>query len=328
MEETPDMKALVTGGAGFIGSHLVDALVLQGHEVTVVDNLDPWVHSCIPSYLNPEARYVFTDVRDVRTEVERVDIIYHLAAVTSVPQSEADIGKCISANVSGTANLLDAVTPDKRLVLASSRAVYGEGRYLCAECGDVYPLPRHQGVWDVDCPTCGRHITPVGTDESSVLHPASVYALSKRMQEDLCLHASKVKGFPLTVLRYFNVYGSRQSLSNPYVGILSIFISRLLQGKPIEVYEDGGMKRDFVYVQDAVDATLLDRVGTFNVGTGSPVTVLEVARLLTSKLGGSLEITGASRTGDVRHCFSSPSSTSTTPLSDGIDHLIKWSRTQ
>lgn len=326
------MRVLITGGAGFIGSHLTDALVSQGHAVTVFDSLDPRVHSAIPDYLNPSARLVIGDVRNPSFPpyVAEADVVYHLAAVTSIPQSENAPGECISTNVLGTANLLSAMAPGKRLVLASSRAVYGEGRYLCDGCGPVYPPPRSMAqlqaaTWDLPCPNCAGPISPTGTDESAPLRPASIYALSKRMQEDLCFHASKVKGFPLTILRYFNIYGPRQSLCNPYTGILSIFTSRLLGGKPIEVYEDGMESRDFIYVGDAVDATLVDRIGIFNVGTGVPTSVLDVANLLVGKLGGNVEVTGAYRVGDIRHCFSTTREPPIVPLSDGLDRLIEWS---
>lgn len=327
------MKVLVTGGAGFIGSHLVDALVAQGHNVTIFDNLDPWVHTKPPDYLHPDAEFVLGDVRDtqaVHAVVSSADVIYHLAATTSIPQSEVTPSQCISTNVLGTANILEAMVSSQRLILASSRAVYGEGKYICDRCGvPVYPPPRstmqlRAAAWEPACPHCGGSIIPTGTDEISPLHPASIYALSKRIQEDLCLHISRTKSFPLTILRYFNVYGPRQSLNNPYTGILSIFTSRLLRGEMVEVYEDGLESRDFIYVKDVVDATLLHRTGIFNVGTGVPTAVLDVAGLLAAKLNGNARITGAFRIGDIRHCFAPSTNTPTTPLSDGIDHLLNW----
>jgi len=352
------VKILITGGAGFIGSHLVDALVTDKHHVVVFDNLDPQVHGQgkrVPAYFNRAAEFVLGDVRDkalLSMVVADVDVVYHLAAATGVGQSEYEISHYVSVNVTGTANLLEALVTSgrnlKQFVLASSRAVYGEGKYQCIRCGPVFPKPRsieqlERGEWEVACPKCGQWVRAVATDEDKPLQPDSIYAISKRTQEELCLHVGKAYGIPVVVLRFFNVYGPRQALSNPYTGILSVFSARLLNGKSIEIYEDGAESRDFVHVRDAVQACVLalhrhEACGQIiNVGTGVATSILEIGRLLMSKLGVEAPplIPGKFRVGDIRHCYAdltkatkvlgfSPQIT----LADGIDNLLAWVREQ
>lgn len=322
------MRILITGGAGFIGSHLVDALVDRGYGVRVLDNLEPQVHGPLreqgrwPAYANAGAEYVLGDVRDRDTLVralEGVDVVYHLAAATGVGQSMYQIAGYVEVNVQGTANLLDALAnggrgrcPVRKLVLASSRAIYGEGAYRCAACGMVHPPVRTPAQLDADqweppCPHCGRPVSPIPTPESLPPDPGSVYGITKLAQEHLCLCAGVAYGIKVTALRFFNVYGPRQSLSNPYTGIFTAFFGRLAAGEAPEVYEDGLMTRDFVHVSDVVRALLLalgacDAGGrVYNVGSGQATAILEVARFICN--AGSVPlVTGAARVGDIRHC--------------------------
>jgi dTDP-L-rhamnose 4-epimerase len=263
---------LVTGGAGFIGSHLVDALAARGHVVRVFDSLEPQVHGPLreqgrwPDYANADAEYILGDVRDregLGRALEGIDVIYHLAAATGVGQSMYQIGKYVEVNVQGTANLLDALANSPRrvrkLVLASSRAVYGEGAYVCEGCGLVHPTVRSPaqldaGEWELPCPRCGGSIAPVPTPETLPPDPGSIYGVTKLAQEQLCLVTGRTYGLEVTALRLFNVYGPRQSPSNPYTGIFTAFLGRLAAGEAPEVYEDGLMTRDFVHVSDAVRA--------------------------------------------------------------------------
>jgi len=265
-------RVLVTGGAGFIGSHVVDALLARGDEVTVLDTLHPQVHGAArvpPAYLDPRARLVVGDVRDRDTLGPLLDdaaAVVHLAAYTGVGQSMYQVRDYLDVNVVGTGVLLELLGDDRRevraLAIASSRAVYGEGAYSCVTCGRVTPHSRPTaqllaGEWEPRCPQCGGPVSAVPTPEGSELRPASVYAVSKHSQEQTALVVGAARELPVVALRYFNVYGSRQSLSNPYTGVIPAFVSRVLGGRPPEVYEDGEESRDFVHVSDVVRATLL-----------------------------------------------------------------------
>ena len=318
-------RVLVTGGAGFIGSHTVDALVEGGHDTTVLDVLDEDVHGPNPSwpgFLNPAARAVRGDVRDeelLEALVAEADVIFHLAARTGVGQSMYELRGYFDVNVGGTAGLLEAVLrrqqPLQRLVVASSRAVYGEGTYRCGQCGPVTPLARDHshlvaGKWEPPCPSCGGPAAAVPTDESARLLPGSIYGVTKLCQEQACLVAGAAHGFPVVALRYFNVFGSRQSQHNPYTGVVTTFVNRISAGRPPEVYEDGDESRDYVHVSDVVRANVLamesDRaVGrALNVGSGERITVLAVASAVAASLGGPPPVVNAKfRVGDVRHCF-------------------------
>lgn len=320
------LEILITGGAGFIGSHLADALIREGHRVIIFDNLTPEVHGTrglMPAYLSQETTFIRGDVRDrtsLSNVIQTVDVIFHLAALTGVGQSMQEVSRYVETNVLGTANLLDILTNDQhhvqKLIVASSRAVYGEGQYVCHNCGIVFPEFRsrqqlEERGWEVQCPHCGEAVIPVATDEDKPLKPGSVYAISKRDQEEMCLSVGNAVGIPTVVLRYFNVYGPRQSLTNPYTGIISIFVSQILRGQPPEIYEDGLESRDFVHVSDAVRAALLamesDRAEgeSINVGTGRRLSILEVANILINEMNCNLmpEFTGKFRVGDVRHCY-------------------------
>lgn len=321
-----DKTVLVTGGAGFIGSHLSGKLCDTGYKVRIIDNLSPQVHgedAKLPRYLEGKVELIQGDILN-REEVERavhgVDAVIHLAAETGVGQSMYEITRYIDVNTKGAAILLEKIVKYKdslsKVILASSRAVYGEGIYQCKNCGVVYPEQRgeeklRRKQWQLYCPKCGRRVAPIPTNEDAITRPTSIYAVSKLAQEQLFSVIAGAYKIPTVILRYFNVYGTGQSLNNPYTGILSIFASRILNRKPPEIYEDGLESRDFVHVTDVVKATMLalekDEANyqVLNVGCGQRETVLEVAKLLVEKLGSNLEPVhvGKYRVGDIRHCY-------------------------
>jgi dTDP-L-rhamnose 4-epimerase len=347
---------LITGGAGFVGSHLVDALLASGHRVRVFDNLTRQVHGeGAPSYLSAEAELLRGDVREasaVDRALEGVDVVVHLAAAVGVGQSMYEITHYVSVNTQGTAVLLQGLLHRRnrvqKLVLASSMSVYGEGRYLCAQCGEAAPALRsaeqlRNKHWELTCPRCGEGLNPLPTDECKPLQCSSVYSLTKRDQEEMCLLFGRTYGLPVVALRYFNIYGPRQALSNPYTGVAAIFASRLLNGNAPLVFEDGRQMRDFVSVHDAVQATLLamerrEAEGrALNVGYGQPVSILEVAVALAGALHVEVapELTGKVRSGDIRHCFADVSAarkllgyTPRVSLARGMDELVSWLRSQ
>jgi dTDP-L-rhamnose 4-epimerase len=317
-------RILVTGGAGFVGSHTVDALLRLGHQVRIFDNLDEQVHGgSIPAYLAGEAELVRGDVRDIdalRQAVAGADVVYHFAAVVGVGQSMYEIARYMAVNSQGTANLLQVLLErrDKleKLIVASSMSIYGEGQYLCQEHGMVAPevrgaeqLRAHQ--WQPACPECRGPVEPAATPESKPLQGGSIYAIGKKNQEEMSLLFGRTYGFPVVALRYFNIYGTRQALSNPYTGVAAIFASRLLNRRAPLVFEDGEQLRDFVSVDDVVQANLLameqnDGDGlALNIGSGEPVTIRQIAETLATTLGvpAPAEITGKYRAGDIRHCF-------------------------
>lgn len=317
-------QVLITGGAGFIGSHLAEALLAAGHTVTVLDVLHPQVHGteqAVPTYLDKRVQVIRGDVRDrallQQTLVDKT-AVFHFASYTGVGQSMYQISEYLDVNVGGTAVLMELLSqqkqPVRRLVLASSRAVYGEGACRCFVCGIVHPSSRsitqlRSGRWEVTCPHCNREIESIPTPESTTPDPRSIYAISKHNQEQVCLLIGETYGIPVVALRYFNVYGPRQSLSNPYTGVISTFITRLMNGRAIEVYEDGLESRDFVHVKDVVQACQLalardTAVGQIiNVGSGVPLTLLQIAQTISQKLGGTEPvISGQYRAGDIRHC--------------------------
>ena len=318
------MRVLVTGGAGFIGSHLVDRLLAGGHEVRILDSLDPQVHDGVPAYLSREAELVVGDVRD-RAAVARclqdADALVHLAAAVGVAQSMYEIERYTSVNAVGAAVVLEEAIEARgrlvKLVVASSMSIYGEGLYRCPSEGiELAPRPRPESQlagrsWELICPSCGAALEPVGTPESKPLHPTSIYAIGKRDHEEMFLACGRAYDLPTTALRFFNVYGTRQALSNPYTGVAAIFASRLLNGRPPVIFEDGGQSRDFIHVSDisaAIVAALDPRRAdgeALNLGSGRGVSVLEVAGVLAAGLGLELEpeVLGDYRVGDIRHCF-------------------------
>jgi dTDP-L-rhamnose 4-epimerase len=350
-------NVLVTGGAGFIGSHLVDALVEQGHNVRVLDALVPQVHGedAKPSYLNSAAEFIQGDVCDkelVNGALEGVDVVFHEAAEVGVGQSMYEIERYVRANDLGTAVLLEAILARrpqiKKLIVASSMSIYGEGAYRCESCGSVAPQlrPVEQLLdrrWELECPKCGKPLSPAPTSEEKPLFPTSVYAVTKQDQEQFCLAVGRSYGIPAVALRYFNVYGTRQALSNPYTGVCAIFSARLLNGNRPMVFEDGEQTRDFVHVSDIVQANLLalksDRADyqAINVGTGRATSVRAVSRLLAEGLGLDLEpeIVAKYREGDIRHCVADISKATTllgygpkVSLERGIPELLSWVRAQ
>lgn len=348
---------MVTGGAGFIGSHLVDALVSAGHRVRVFDSLVPQVHgaNAVPLYLDSGVEFIKADVCDrevVDSALEGIDVIFHEAAEVGVGQSMYEIQRYVRANDLGTAVLLEAILERRsqiqKLVVASSMSIYGEGAYDCANCGKVYPQlrPGEQLLdrrWELECATCGNELSPTGTTEEKPLFPTSVYAVTKQDQEQFCLAVGRSYKIPTVALRYFNVYGTRQALSNPYTGVCAIFSARLLNGNRPLIFEDGEQTRDFVHVSDIVQANLLaletDRADyqAVNVGTGVATSVRAVCALLAEGLEVDIqpEIVGRYREGDIRHCVSDISKARTllgyqpgVSLEEGIPELLSWVRAQ
>jgi len=319
-------RVLVTGGAGFIGSHVVDELVDLGAEVVVLDLLHPAAHGSPPSYLNPGAEYVLGDTRDVEL-VERclrgADAVCHQASMVGLGTDFRDVTDYVSHNDLGTAALLSAMYRSGfrgRLVLASSMVVYGEGRYRCDEHGAVRPGPREcprldAGRFEPGCPVCDRLLSPQAVTENSPLDPASVYASTKVHQEHLCAAFARETGLPITTLRYHNVYGPRMPRETCYAGVVSVFRSELEAGRAPHVFEDGRQLRDFVHVRDVARANMLALTadppvrGAFNIASGTPHTVLQMAETLAGAFGTDAPkplVTGEYRLGDVRHVFASP----------------------
>jgi len=349
-------RVLITGGAGFVGSHLADSLLAEGHTVRIFDNLTAQVHPHgRPDYLTEEIELVSGDMRDldaVSGALSGIDTVIHNAAAVGVGQSMYEISHYMGANTQGTANLLQAILDTKaevrKLIVASSMSIYGEGKYLCGNCGEAAPPPRPMEQlklkrWETLCPACGRELTPIATDESKPLQCTSIYALSKKDQEEMTLLFGRTYGIPVVALRYFNIYGTRQALSNPYTGVAAIFASRLLNRRAPMIFEDGRQMRDFVCVHDVVQANLLamkrrDADGmALNIGSGSPITIAGVADSLTECLGQSVpaEVTGKYRAGDIRHCFADIRMAQTVlgyepkyRFSDGVVELVNWLRLQ
>ncbi len=315
---------LVTGGAGFIGSHIVDALVEQGHAVRAVDALLPVAHAAPPPYLNPAAEWVEGDLRDpavAERAVAGISAVCHQASMVGLGTDIGDIADYVGHNDLATAQLLRALAGSGfagRLVLASSMVVYGEGSYRCARHGEVRPGPRcadalDGGDFEPPCPACGEPLAPGTVDEDAPLDPRSVYAATKVAQEHLCAAFSRETGVPVTALRYHNVYGPRMPRDTPYAGVASIFRSALEAGRAPRVFEDGGQRRDFVHVRDVARANLRALLadepvaGAFNVASGTPHSVLEMAAALAAAFDGAERpvVTGEWRGGDVRHIVAS-----------------------
>jgi len=321
---------LITGGAGFIGSNLALKLVRKGYEVTVLDSLSPQIHGDRPEKTSPlfqsirdKVRFIngtVTSREDWMKVIEGQDAIIHLAAETGTGQSMYEIERYVDVNIGGTALMLDILTNTKhhvkRVVVAESRAIYGEGKYHCEKCGDVYPTERKdedmaKGDYECHCPKCGGNVKLVATTEDSAIHPSSVYGIGKQVQGQLVHLICKNIGVESVSYRYQNVYGPGQSLTNPYTGILSIFSTRIKNHKEINIFEDGLESRDFVYIDDVVDATIAGlevpeaNGHVFNVGTGIATDVLTVAKTLCKHYGIDvpLQVTGNYRIGDIRHNY-------------------------
>jgi len=343
---------LITGGAGFIGSHLADELLNSDYSVTILDNLSPQVHGDIsipPSYLDSHIQFIYGDIRNpehIEKALKGIDAVFHFASAVGVGQSMYEIRNYTDVNNIGTAVLLEQLikTPVEKLVIASSMSVYGEGLYQ-KEDGSLYPgVERtiHQlkkGKWELSDEE-GRPLKPVKTPETKNPSLSSIYALSKYDQERMCLITGKAYGFPVTALRFFNVYGTRQALSNPYTGVLAIFASRYLNNNPPLIYEDGNQMRDFVSVYDiargcrlALEVSESDGK-VFNIGSGKPYTILQIANELAQVLNKeeiSPVIKGKYRIGDIRHCYADISSAETVlgyspkvNLREGLLELSEW----
>jgi dTDP-L-rhamnose 4-epimerase len=316
------MRVLVTGGAGFIGSHMVDRFLREGFRVRILDNLDPKVHPLgRPDYVPREAEFIHGSVTDRQVlggALEDVDVVSHQAAYQDYM---TDFSRFLSVNAVGTALLYELIV-EKRLrvrkvIVASSQALYGEGQYSCPEHGSLLPIPRsttqlQKGQWEVQCPACGRECAPRLLREEQI-NPYNQYAVSKLAEEKIALGLGWLHGIPSVALRYSITQGPRQSLFNHYSGICRIFVSRALRGEPLIIYEDGKQTRDFVHIQDVVDANMLvlqkDEANfqAFNVGSGQPVSVLQYGSAVRDKVGGSVkfQISHEYRRGDNRHSVSS-----------------------
>jgi dTDP-L-rhamnose 4-epimerase len=352
------MRILVTGGAGFIGRRTVHALLEAGHAVRVLDNLDPQVHgpgAAVPADLDPRAQFQLGSVVDpaaVDAAIDGVDAIYHLAALTGVGQSMYDLADYTRVTVGGTATLLDRLMrrarPLQRLVLASSRAVYGEGAARCPQHGVIHPEARRPvdlaaGRFTVSCPLCAADSLPVPTAEETPPATASIYAWTKLQQEELCRQVARVHPLPVTILRYFNVYGEGQSLCNPYTGVVAIFSSRLRAGRSLAIYEHDQPLRDFVHVADVVAANLKALTaavpsGTvINIGTGDSLTIGTLARTLGGALGvaARCEDTGEYRIGDILACVADRTRAGRllgwepqVGLAEGLGRFAAWAASQ
>jgi dTDP-L-rhamnose 4-epimerase len=351
-------KVLVTGGAGFIGSFIVDKLVNEGHDVRVLDSLEPQVHpeGKWPSYINLKAEYIKGDVRDaeaLKHALEDVEIIFHKAAAVGVGQSMYQIHKYMDVNTLGTARLLDTVVngnyPIKKIIVASSMSIYGEGEYMDEDTGAIaYPMLRQEqhlkeGQFEHLGPT-GKPLIPIPTKETKPLQSTSIYAISKKDQEEMTLTIGRTYGIPSVALRYFNVFGPRQSLSNPYTGVAAVFMNHIKNDKQPEIFEDGMQSRDLVSVHDIAQANLKAmrnasaNFEAFNIGSGRQLTITEVAKILAQLYGKEHirpRITGKYRAGDIRHCFADISKARgklefepETGFDDGMRELMEWAKTQ
>ena len=316
-------NVLITGGAGFIGSNLSLKLIEKGYAVTVLDNLSPQIHgehSPLYNSIKDKVRFIKGTVLshdDWSNALEGVDVVVHFAAETGTGQSMYEIEKYTDVNIKGTSIFLDILANQKhsvkKMIIASSRSIYGEGKYQCAEHGVVYPTERNDadmaaGDFAVKCPFCGVDAQLLATDETSKIHPSSIYGITKQVQEQMFMVMGKSLGIPAVAFRYQNVYGAGQSLSNPYTGILSIFSTRIKNGNDINIFEDGKESRDFVYVDDVVNATILGIENDaangeiFNVGLGQAIDVNTVASTLVNAYSSDSTITvsGSYRLGDIR----------------------------
>jgi dTDP-L-rhamnose 4-epimerase len=347
-------RVLITGGAGFVGSHLADALARSGHEVALFANLESQVHgtgATRPAYLDPGHRLEIGDVRDagaLAPLVRQADVVFHLAAMVGVGQSMYQVRRYTDVNTMGMATLLEILAAGRgrvrKLVVASSMSIYGEGAYQCAICGPVAPRLRpidqlKAADWEVRCPRCGSALRPMPTAEDKPLFPTSIYAITKRDHEEMAITFGQAYELPAVALRFFNIYGSRQALTNPYTGVAAIFSGRMLSGAAPVIYEDGQQLRDFVHVSDVVQACCLAMANmaadyqVLNVGTGQPVSILQVGELLARELGwnGGFQILGKFRAGDIRHCFADTSRIRQLlgyepryRFEDGVRELLAW----
>ena len=352
----PIKKVLVTGGAGFIGSFIVDALLDRGYEVTIFDNLEPQVHNGgIPKYINPSARYISGDVRDyeaLKTAVKGAEAIFHEAAMVGVGQSMFQVRKYVDVNSMGTANLLDILANEphsvQKLVVASSMSLYGEGLYQTedgriVEAGERSETDLAKKRWECYEPKTGEPLKPCPTPETKEPRSTSIYAITKKNQEEQVMVFGKAHQLPVVALRYFNTYGPRQSLNNPYTGVAAIFLNRIKCGQPMLIFEDGGQQRDFVSVHDIAQANILALekkeadYEVFNIGSGQPISIAALAEVIMKQIGKQVpvDIVGKFRKGDIRHCYADITKIKTrlgfapkVSMSDGIRELIAASEAE
>jgi dTDP-L-rhamnose 4-epimerase len=352
---------LITGGAGFIGSNLALKLISKGYTVTVLDNLSPQIHGDNPKETSPlflsikdKVKFIegtVTNIEDWKKALEGQDVIVHYAAETGTGQSMYEVQKYIDVNITGTSLMLDLLVNGdynvKKVVVASSRSIYGEGKYMSKELGAVYP--KHRVAEDMDNGdfepnySNSSSLTLVATDEDSKIHPSSVYGITKQNQEQMVLTVCPTIGIAGVAFRYQNVYGPGQSLKNPYTGILSIFSTQIKNGNGINIFEDGKESRDFVFIDDVVDATILGiekeeaNNQVFNVGTGVATDVITVANSLCKNYGVEVPITisGNYRLGDIRHNFADLTKISSTlgfepkfSFEQGLQQFTDWVNTQ
>jgi dTDP-L-rhamnose 4-epimerase len=355
-------KILITGGAGFIGSNLALQLVEQGYEVTVLDNLAPQIHGNNPEQNSPLYLSIIGKVNFIQGSVCNYqhwesaiadnEVVVHFAAETGTGQSMYKINDYVTTNIGGTAILLDILTNKKtkvkKVIIASSRSIYGEGKYFSEESGVVYPSHRlaenmDKGNFEVTYPNAKSNLQLLPTDEESKIHPSSIYGITKQNQEQMVLVTCAAIDIAAVAFRYQNVYGPGQSLSNPYTGILSIFSTQIKNNLPINIFEDGKESRDFVFIDDVVNATILGIEKAeadnevFNVGSGVATTVLQVATLLMQNYGLQvpLNITGNYRLGDIRHNYADISKIKTALhfeptvfFEAGIERFCNWVNAQ
>ena len=351
---------LISGGAGFIGSNLTKKLVSKGYNITILDNLSKQIHgkdqkSELYNSIKEISTFILGDVcneEDWKKSLKGQDAVIHLAAETGTGQSMYEISRYNDVNILGTSHLLDFLANNKnsvkKLIIASSRSIYGEGKYKCENHGVVYPNDRiasnmMKGKFDLFCDVCGGELDLMPTDENSKIHPSSIYGITKQQQEQMILLMGKSLGIPAVALRYQNVYGPGQSLSNPYTGILSIFSTRMLNGNDIDIYEDGEESRDFVFIDDVVEATILAlekeeaNHQIFNVGSGEATTVSQVANSLKSlyNSNANISIDGSFRLGDIRHNYADLNKiknllgfTAKFDFQTGISRFADWVKTQ
>lgn len=350
-------RVLVTGGAGFIGSHMVDLLLDRGYEVRVFDNLEPQVHGEIsspPAYLNPGAEFVQGNVLDrdaLLKALDGIDAVIHDAAMVGVGQSQYQIHRYTNVNTTGTALLLDILVNEKtrveRLLMASSMSIYGEGLYQRPSDGQlIAPMLRPDEQleardFEMRDPETGEALQPVPTPESKPLYCTSVYALSKKDQEEYSLVVGRAHKIPTVACRFFNVYGPRQSMSNPYTGAAAIFSSRIKNGNAPLIYEDGKQVRDFINVRDLVEAKLFllenpkANLEAYNLCTGKPTSIYDLADMLCRLMDRpdlKPNVVKSFRSGDIRHCYGDGSKlaalgwTPRIPMEEGMKELVEWSR--
>jgi dTDP-L-rhamnose 4-epimerase len=344
------MKILITGGAGFIGTHLRTQLVNEGHSVRILDNLLPQVHGEAPTVDFGACEFILGDVRDAESvfkAVKGIDVVYHLAAETGVGQSQYEIERYISTNTLGTAIVLEASAQAgvSQVIITSSRAVYGEGLHICLGCDHRFvPTSRRsenldKGNWEVLCPQCDQIALFQPMKEGDPMLPISVYGLTKVQQEQIAEQVSRVHDIKVTNLRLFNVFGPGQSLSNPYVGVLGTFFRRIKSGEDIDLYEDGQMRRDFVFVEDVVKALQLAKNSelafnqTINVGTGNGPTLEEAGREMFRLMGvePKIRFSGKYRLGDIRHAVADTALIEhalnyrpDTTFPEGLRNFVNW----